>query len=28
VAAGVSACVGLLSKNLGDPDSASAISHD
>ena len=28
VAAGVSASVGLLSKNLGDPDSASAISHD
>jgi hypothetical protein len=28
VAAGVSACVGLLSKNLGDPDSASAITHD
>ena len=29
VAAGVSACVGLLSKNLGgDPDSASAISHN
>ena len=28
VAAGVSACIGLVSKNLGDPDSASAISHD
>ena len=28
VAAGVSAVVGLLSRNLGDPDSASAISHD
>ena len=28
VAAGVSAVVGLVSKNLGDPDSASAISHD
>lgn len=28
VAAGVSACIGLVSKNLGNPDSASAISHD
>ena len=28
VAAGVSAGVGLLSKNLGDPDSASAITID
>lgn len=28
VAAGVSACIGLVSKNLGDSDSASAISHD
>ncbi|MFM7062633.1 MAG: holin [Actinomycetes bacterium] len=28
VAAGVSAVVGLLSKNVGDPDSASAIPRD
>ena len=28
VAAGVSAVVGLASKGVGDPDSASAISHD
>ena len=28
IAAGLSACVGLVSKNLGDPNSASAITHD
>ena len=28
IAAGLSACIGLVSKNLGDPDSASAITHD
>ena len=28
IAAGLSATIGLLSKNLGDPDSASAITND
>ena len=28
IAAGLSAVIGLVSKNLGDPDSASAIQHD
>lgn len=28
LAAGVSACIGLASKGLGDPESASAITHD
>ena len=28
IAAGLSATVGLVSKGLGDPDSASAIQHD
>lgn len=28
IAAGLSAVIGLVSKNLGDPESASAIQHD
>ena len=28
IAAGLSAVIGLVSKNLGDPESASAITHD
>ena len=28
VAAGVSACVNLVCRSLGDPDSGSAITHD
>ena len=28
IAAGLSAVVGLVSKNIGDPQSASAITHD
>lgn len=28
IAAGLSAVIGLVSKNLGDPESASAINHD
>ena len=28
LAAGLSAVVGLVSKNIGDPESASAVTHD